>query len=163
MEAGERLRRYRRYVYEAGAISRPDKPQTRKIGDDILEKERASNFDLGRIQRFRQRTRYFTDSGIIGTKAIVSAHFQQFKHVFSCKNDKIRFLLRSSEGWSGREDLNLRPLEPHSRESVFSILPKSFKHLKLLRHRRINNRNNRNNRNKINNSWHKWSQRQMVE
>ena len=38
----ERIRRYRRYVYEAGAINRPEKMQAKVIGDKILEKERMS-------------------------------------------------------------------------------------------------------------------------
>ena len=35
------------------------------------------------------RTRYFTDSGIIGTKAFVASHYQRFKHLFQSKRDKI--------------------------------------------------------------------------
>jgi hypothetical protein len=37
----------------------------------------------------RYRTRYFTDSGIIGSKEFVSAHYQRFKHLFATKNEKI--------------------------------------------------------------------------
>jgi putative transposase len=40
----ERIRRYRRYVYEAGAINRPEKGKTKVIGDKILEKERNREF-----------------------------------------------------------------------------------------------------------------------
>jgi hypothetical protein len=36
----ERIRRYRRYVYEAGAISRPDKMQAKVIDDAVVAKER---------------------------------------------------------------------------------------------------------------------------
>jgi putative transposase len=35
------------------------------------------------------RTRYFTDSGIIGTKEFVSEHYQRFKDVFMSKREKI--------------------------------------------------------------------------
>ncbi|MEI6262729.1 MAG: hypothetical protein WCR46_22875, partial [Deltaproteobacteria bacterium] len=38
------------------------------------DKEQAREFNLDRIQRFCYRTRYFTDSGIIGTKAYVAHH-----------------------------------------------------------------------------------------
>jgi hypothetical protein len=35
----ERIRRYRRYVYEAGAVNRPEKGKIKVIGDRILELE----------------------------------------------------------------------------------------------------------------------------
>jgi REP element-mobilizing transposase RayT len=70
----ERVRRYRRYVYEAGAIS-----------VDIVESERENNFDVNRIQRFQYRTRYFVDSGIIGSKEFVYQNYLVFKHMFKSK------------------------------------------------------------------------------
>ena len=68
----ERLKRYRRYVYEAGALDHPGKGQARVIDNEIVEHERENDFEINRMQRFRYRTRYFTDSGIIGTKEFVS-------------------------------------------------------------------------------------------
>ena len=81
-------RRWNRYVYEAGAINRPEKGNTpekyaplsqvnftgqaKVIGDKILKKERNREFELSRSDRFRYRTRYFTDSGIIGSKEFVA-------------------------------------------------------------------------------------------
>jgi len=41
-----------------------------------------------RIIRFRYRTRYFTDSGIIGSKEFVNTNYQRFKHLFSSKHEK---------------------------------------------------------------------------
>jgi hypothetical protein len=38
--------------------------------------------------RFRYRTRYFTDSGIIGSKEFVSKTYMRFKHHFNSKNEK---------------------------------------------------------------------------
>ena len=84
----ERVRRYRRYVYEAGAVDRPEKGKTKVIGDRILEKERKREFELSRNDRFRYRTRYFTDSGIIGSKEFVAANYQRFKHLFFSKHEK---------------------------------------------------------------------------
>ena len=84
----ERIRRYRRYVYEAGAISRPDKIQAKVIDDRVVEKERKNDFEISRIDRFRHRTRYFTDSGIIGSKEFVSQNYQRFKHLFHSKHEK---------------------------------------------------------------------------
>jgi hypothetical protein len=84
----ERIRRYRRYVYEAGSVNRPEKGKTKVIGDRILEKERKREFELGRSDRFRYRTRYFTDSGVIGSKEFVSKTYRRFKHHFNSKNEK---------------------------------------------------------------------------
>jgi len=38
--------------------------------------------------RFRYRTRYLTDSGIIGSKEFVSANYQRFKNLFESKHEK---------------------------------------------------------------------------
>jgi putative transposase len=84
----DRIRSYRRYVYEAGAINRPEKGKTKVIGDKILEKERNREFELNRSDRFRYRTRYFTDSGVIGSKEFVSKTYRRFKHHFNSKNEK---------------------------------------------------------------------------
>jgi REP element-mobilizing transposase RayT len=84
----ERIRRYRRYVYEAGAVNRPEKGKTEVIGDKIIEKERKREFELSRNDRFRYRTRYFTDSGVIGSKEFVSKTYMRFKHHFNSKNEK---------------------------------------------------------------------------
>jgi putative transposase len=54
------LRYYRRFVYEKGGL-------------EGVEKERGRDFEVGKVDRFLLRTRYFTDSGIIGSKAYVSS------------------------------------------------------------------------------------------
>jgi hypothetical protein len=84
----ERIRRYRRYVYEAGAVNQPEKGKVKVINDKVLEKERNREFELNRSDRFRYRTRYFTDSGIIGSKEFVSINYQRFKHLFYSKHEK---------------------------------------------------------------------------
>jgi len=84
----ERVRRYRRYVYGAGALNRPDKMQAKVIDDKIVAKERKKEFEISRISRFRYRTRYFTDSGIIGSKEFVAQNYQRFKHLFYSKHEK---------------------------------------------------------------------------
>ena len=75
-------------MYEAGAVNRSEKGNTKVIGDKMLEKERNREFELNRSDRFRYRTRYFTDSGIIGSKEFESANFQRFKHLFYSKHEK---------------------------------------------------------------------------
>jgi hypothetical protein len=84
----ERIRRYRRYVYEAGAVNQPEKGKVKVIKDKLLEKERNREFELSRTDRFRYRTRYFTDSGIIGSKEFVSTNYQRFKYLFYSKHEK---------------------------------------------------------------------------
>jgi REP-associated tyrosine transposase len=84
----ERIRRYRRYVYEASAINRPDKMQAKVIDDKVVAKERAKEFEISRISRFRYRTRYFTDSGIIGSMEFVAANYRRFKNLFHSRHEK---------------------------------------------------------------------------
>ena len=89
LDTEDRLKHYRRYVYEAGAVNRSEKPTAGVINKSVLAKERKDNFELKRVQRFRYRTRYFTDSGIIGTKGYVSRNYRRFKDIFMSKKDKI--------------------------------------------------------------------------
>jgi REP element-mobilizing transposase RayT len=89
LDSEERLKSYRRYVYDAGALDRSGKPGAGVIDNSVLKKERKNDFELKRIQRFRYRTRYFTDSGIIGTKEFVSENYLRFKDLFMSKRDKI--------------------------------------------------------------------------
>ena len=89
LRPAERLKRYRRYVYETGALNRPDKGQSRVIDTGIVEQERKKDFEISRADRFRYRTRYFTDSGIIGTREFVSENYRRFKDVFISKREKI--------------------------------------------------------------------------
>jgi len=58
------------------------------IKGKVIEKARNKEFKLSRTDRFRYRTRYFTDSGIIGSKDFVSINYQRFKNLFSSKHEK---------------------------------------------------------------------------
>ncbi len=73
--ARERLAQYRRFVYEKGGL------MTETAG--FME-----GLDLTSVDRFRYRTRYFTDSGIIGTKEFVSRVYQDFKGYFTSRHEK---------------------------------------------------------------------------
>jgi hypothetical protein len=46
----------------------------------------------------RYRTRYFADSGIIGSKELVSINYQRFKHLFYSKDDKKPRSIKGLEG-----------------------------------------------------------------
>jgi putative transposase len=83
-----RIRLYRKYLYEAGSIDRQDKGNIQLIDPRVLAREKKKNFEITKASRLRYRTRYFTDSGIIGSKEFVSIHYQQFKHLFQSKNEK---------------------------------------------------------------------------
>jgi hypothetical protein len=65
-----------------------------KAEDKILEKERSRDFELSRSDRFRYRTRYFTDSGIIRSKEFVAAKHRGLFFTLN-KLDKIFILLLS--------------------------------------------------------------------
>ena len=52
------------------------------------EPDLNEGLDLTHVDRFRYRTRYFTDSGIIGTKEFVSKVYQDFKEYFASRNEK---------------------------------------------------------------------------
>jgi hypothetical protein len=56
------------------------------------------DFEEGQIDRFKYRTKYFSDSGIIGTKKFVAQNYQRFKHHFQSKNDKIPKLISGLDG-----------------------------------------------------------------
>ncbi len=86
LDSKERLRRYRRFLYEKG-VKATEKGI--KLNGKMVGKERDRNFELSKADRFAYRTRYFSDSGIIGTKAFVSKNYFKFKHYFQCKNEKV--------------------------------------------------------------------------
>ena len=86
MEDAERFRRYWRFLYEAGAI---DKGKGAQINQEIVHAEREKDFNLARTQRFLYRTRYFTDSGIIGTKDFIRCAYSRIKDRFNASREKI--------------------------------------------------------------------------
>jgi hypothetical protein len=94
----ERVRRYRRYVYEAGALGRPDKMQAQVIDAKVVAKERKKDFEIDRISRFRCRPRYFIDSRIIGSKEFVNKNYQWFKHLFHSKHEKKTKTIKGLDG-----------------------------------------------------------------
>jgi len=62
--------------------------QAKVIDEKIVAKERKKDFEISCISRFRYRTRYFTDSGIIGSKEFVAENYQRFRHLFHSKHEK---------------------------------------------------------------------------
>jgi len=85
----DRVRLYRKYIYETGAIQTLDRRFVKSIDEKIIVKERKKGFEVTRTDRFLYRTRYFTDSGIIGTMEFVTNNYRRFKDVFMSKRQKI--------------------------------------------------------------------------
>jgi hypothetical protein len=52
LDAEERLRGYRRYVYEAGAVDRSEIGQRKVIGEVVVEKEQEKAFNISKADRF---------------------------------------------------------------------------------------------------------------
>ncbi|MEA3231771.1 MAG: hypothetical protein U9Q05_08455, partial [Thermodesulfobacteriota bacterium] len=93
-------------IYYEACLDQRDATKGDQIHEKTMNKERKTpvksasllskinltgqgEFKIGQIDRFTHRTRYFTDSGIIGTRGFVSKNYQQFKHLFQSKNEKI--------------------------------------------------------------------------
>ncbi len=58
------------------------------IKQEVVQKERSRDFKITRPMRFRYRTRYFTDSGIIGTKEFVLTTNGRFKAIYPGVREK---------------------------------------------------------------------------
>ena len=58
------------------------------IDPKIVKRERRRKYKISRSDRFRYRTRYFTDAGIIGSKAFMGEVFDQVKHLLRSKDER---------------------------------------------------------------------------
>lgn len=86
-EPQEIVRKYREFVYEAGAV---DTEKGARMEQRIVDQERRRGYRMSRVERFLYRSRYFTDSGIIGSRDFVSHVFDGMKHLLGSK-DRRRF------------------------------------------------------------------------
>jgi putative transposase len=91
----EKLRYYREFMYELGYLPTN---KGKSIKKEIIKKERTKNFETTRIDNFKNRTRYFTDSGIIGSKAYVTNNYQKLKSFFNSKHEKIPRTIKGLDG-----------------------------------------------------------------
>ena len=82
-------------IYETGAMT---KKKGQQIKQEVLEKERKKGFKISRTDRFKSRSRYFSDSGIIGTKGFVQKNYQRVKHLFQSLNEKLPKAINGLEG-----------------------------------------------------------------
>ena len=79
--AQKRLRRYREFVYRKGGFNDI-------IDEEIIKKEEERDFELSDSEIFLNRIRYFTDSGIIGSKDFVKTYYDRFKSFFTSQEKK---------------------------------------------------------------------------
>lgn len=86
---------FRRFVYRMGSL---ETSKGASIKTEVLEKEERKAFKVSRFDRFRQRTRYFTDSGVIGSKRCVQERYNQFSEYFDCKRPKKPVPIQGMEG-----------------------------------------------------------------
>ena len=68
--------------------SQPSEEKGARIDEAILEKEEKKGFQVAGINRLLLRTRYFTDSGILGTKEFVSRYYKLFEARFVSRRDR---------------------------------------------------------------------------
>ncbi len=85
MSDKERFADYREYLYEKGGL---DTEKGASIDEKIIASERNKNYEFTTMDRLRFRTRYFTDSGIIGTKSFVNNYYDMFKVNFGSDKSK---------------------------------------------------------------------------
>ena len=85
IEIKDRLQKYREFVYETGAL---DSGKGARLDPKLVKRERKKGYKLTTADRLRYRTRYFTDSGVIGTKEFVARHSKKFHDHFACKHEK---------------------------------------------------------------------------
>jgi putative transposase len=91
LDQKKRLSHYRRFVYEKEGSGMVRERKKEKSKDD-------EHYEIGIVDRFRCRTRYFTDSGIIGSKIFVDRVYRQFKDHFSSKHEKQPRTIKGLEG-----------------------------------------------------------------
>ncbi len=91
----ERIERYRRFVYEIGSL---ETDKGKSINREILEKQQQKRFKVTKADCFKYRTRYFTDSGVIGSKKFVFENYRRFKDLFESKRVKVPKPVKGLDG-----------------------------------------------------------------
>ncbi len=96
VEKGETLINCLAYIdlnpVRAGLVSKPEEYRWNSIGyhaqQKTVERERKKGYRITRADRFLYRTRYFTDSGIIGSKDFVRQQYLRVKDLFQADKEK---------------------------------------------------------------------------
>ncbi len=85
LESQEIISKYRQFVYETGAIKLL---KGKRIDPEPAKLRRKKDYRLIRARIFSKRCRYFTDSGVIGSKEFVSEVFDEMKHMLFSKDTR---------------------------------------------------------------------------
>jgi len=106
--ADERLSHYRKFLYQKGGRDRGQVSDDRgqrtgqgqpgTINGSTIEMERERGLQVNEFDKFRHRTRYFIDSGIIGSREFVERIYQRFKHYFLTAREKKPKAIKGLEG-----------------------------------------------------------------
>jgi putative transposase len=76
---------YRPFVYDIGALPTL---KGKSIGKKHLSTNQKKDYQITRMDNFRYPTRYFTDSGVIGSKKFVKENYQLKKNEQPRRNEK---------------------------------------------------------------------------
>ncbi len=94
----ERLRQYRQFIYDAGALTTTKGKTPARVDEKDIERQHGIASEITREHRFRCRNRYFSDAGVIGSKAFVSKNYRRFKDNFTSKHEKKPKPIRGLDG-----------------------------------------------------------------
>jgi REP element-mobilizing transposase RayT len=81
----ERIRLYREFVYETGAV---DTGKGATMDAEVVNSERNRNYLLGDVDLFRYRCRYFSDSGVIGSREFVEKVGRRLKEKVPTRKER---------------------------------------------------------------------------
>ena len=77
---------YRKYVYEVGSIDRPD--GKRSIPKAIFEVESETGFSIPKVDLLRYRSRYFTESVVLGSRGFVKSIYGKLQPFMRARKDR---------------------------------------------------------------------------
>jgi len=100
-----RIKWYRQFVYEIGTLP---SEKGKSIDQAVLQTEQNKGFQITRTDRFKYRTRYFTDSGVIGSRAFVARQYDIFEDYFNSRRPKKPVPIEGLDGCFSLKQLALK-------------------------------------------------------
>ncbi len=86
---------YRQLIYEIGVLPAE---KGKSIDNAHMNTNRKRGFKTTRVDHFKYRTRYFTDSGVIGSRKLVQENYQRFRNCFDTKKEKVPVSIKGLDG-----------------------------------------------------------------
>lgn len=86
---------YRRWVYQAGSLERGD--GKRPIPQQIVQEEDKTHFRIPRARLFRYRSRYFTESTVLGSRIFVKGIYARLQPYLTSKRARDPVKVRGTE------------------------------------------------------------------